>query len=132
VERRSKLNDGGKQMDLEDDGREGSSSTYKVLDSQCYRKAFKFIFWVGNHMLARLGWKNNQDVMAERPLGRPRSALYFIMEQWMKYYVHFNCEKLPNKEIIHLLDSLLEWDIWNTFHSSFFSLEKVVQVSYRY
>ncbi len=107
-------------------------TTYKVLDNECCRKAFKLVFCVGNHMLDRLRRKKNQDVMAERPLGRPKNALYFIVEQWMKDYFEFNCEKLPNKEIIHLPDSLSKWDVWKTFRSTFPSLEKAVQVNYRY
>jgi hypothetical protein len=50
----------------------------------------------------------------------------------MKDCFDLNCEKLPNKKIIHLLDSLSKRDVWNTFCSSFFSLKKVVQVSYWY
>jgi hypothetical protein len=117
IERRSGFNIGGEQMDLEEDGQEGSSSTYKVLDSQCCRKAFKLVFCVGNHVLAQLGRNNNQDVMAEKPFGQPRSAFYFIVEQWMKNYFDFNCEKLPNKKIIHLPNSLSKWDLWNTFRA---------------
>jgi hypothetical protein len=81
VEKRSGPEEGCKEMDLEQKRGMQSRITYKVFDNECCRKAFKLVFCVGNHMLGRVRQKKNQDIMVERPLGRPKNVLYFIVDQ---------------------------------------------------
>jgi hypothetical protein len=41
----------------------------------------------------------------QKPVGRVRRSLSYILESWLQDFLNNNCEKLPNKDIINLPDS---------------------------
>ena len=75
---------------------------YKIFQSAVCRKAFKLVFCIGNHMLSRLRVLKNYSVEIQKPVGRVRSSLSYILQSWLKNFFNNNCEKLSNKDIIHL------------------------------
>jgi hypothetical protein len=80
-------------MELEDNGLLDGNQTYNFFDRLCCINSFKLVFCVGNHMLSWLEQLIDQDVVSDRPIGRPRSTLFFVLKQWIEDYFNFNCEK---------------------------------------
>jgi hypothetical protein len=105
---------------------------YKIFGRGVCRHAFKLIFCIGNHTLDRLRFLKNQSVEVKKPLGRVRGSLSYILESWMQDFFHNNCEKLPNKDILHLPDSFSKLEVWKIFKSTFADFDKTEKVTYRY
>jgi hypothetical protein len=105
---------------------------YKIFQSAVCRKAFKLVFCIGNHMLSRLRVLKNHSVETQKPVGRVRSSLSYILESWLEDFFNNNCEKLPNKDIVHLPDSFSKLEVWKIFKSSFSNFDKYENVSYRF
>ena len=105
-------------------------SDYKVFGRGVCRQAFKLVFCIGNHSLDRL--LKNQSVEVKRPVGRVRGSLSYILESWMQDFFENNCEKLPNKDILHLPDSYSKLEVWKLFKSTFPDYDKTENVTYRY
>lgn len=105
---------------------------YKVFGRGVCRQAFKLVFCIGNHSLDRLRFLKNQNAEVKKPLGRVRGSLSYILESWMQDFFENNCEKLPNKDILHLPDSYSKLEVWKLFKSTFADYDKTEKVTYRY
>jgi hypothetical protein len=109
-----------------------SRKAYKILDKVCCRAAFKLVFCVGNQILSRLDRLQNKDIMVQKQVGRPVRGVTLILVQWMKDFFEFHCEKLPQKDVIHLPDSYSKLEVWQTFKTSFSNFDKGANVTYRF
>ena len=83
-------------------------------------------------MLTRLRYLKNHSVELQKSAGRVRSSRSYILEFLMQDVFSKNCEKLPNKDIIHLLDSFSKLEVWKIFKSSFSNFNKNKNITYRF
>jgi hypothetical protein len=65
-----------------------------------------------------------------KTISRVKSSFSYILESWLQDFFNNDCEKLPNKDIIHLLDSISKLKVWKIFKSSFSNFDKNKNISY--